>query len=226
MPSTQAKRSTSKRATAKPAVKPTAKALTAAAAAGHAEVVRELLDHGADANALSGGARRSRPLHAAIEPKRNASRNEKHLEVVLTLLDYGADVMARGSSANVSAIALAAMSADRRFLPLLLAHLDRWDLFSAAVLGEDRHVATMLQRTPSLANAVDQNGMTALHYGAASQLGNDNPAMAHRLARVAQLLLDAGADPNASDATGQTPLKLAAKKKASIVQVLKDRAAA
>jgi ankyrin repeat protein len=168
--------------------------LFAAAANGHAAVVRGLLDGGADANAISPDEHRCRPVHRVIQHDDNADAAD-HLEVVKVLLEHGgADACARATPLNVSAIALAAIAGRRQFLPLLLPYLERWDIFTAAVLGEARHVATILQRNPEQATAVDpHNGMTALDYATASRLGEADPQARARLSRVAQMLIDAGA---------------------------------
>jgi hypothetical protein len=168
-------------------------ALFEAAASGHAAIVRCLLDGGADANAISPDEHRCRPLHRAIQHDDGDAPD--HLEVVKTLLEHGgADACARAALLNVSAIALAAIAGRRQFLPLLLPYLERWDIFTAAVLGEARHVATLLQRNPDQAKAIDpHNGMTALDYATASRLGQDDPQTRANLRRIAQLLIDAGA---------------------------------
>jgi hypothetical protein len=162
-------------------------ALLEAACNGHAAVVRCLLDGGADANAISPDANRCRPLHRVIETM-------GHLDVIKVLLEHGgADACARATPLNISAIALAAMSGQHQCLPLLLPYLERWDIFTAAVLGEARHVATILQRNPDQAKAVDpHNGMTVLDYAARSRLGEGDPHARASLSRVAQMLVDAG----------------------------------
>jgi hypothetical protein len=184
-------------------------ALFEGAANGHAAVVRCLLDGGADANAISQDEHRSRPLHRVIQSD-DALPTPDQLDVVKVLLEHGgADACARGTLQNVSAIALAAMTGRRQFLPLLLPYLERWDIFTAAVLGEARHVATILQRNPEQAKAVDsQNGMTALDYAKASRLGAGDAQSSTSLQHIAQLLIDAGA--TAADAGGANPLAKAA----------------
>jgi hypothetical protein len=169
-------------------------ALFEAAASGHAAIVRCLLDGGADANAISPDEHRCRPLHRVIQHDDNCDTPD-HLEVVKVLLEHGgADACARATLLNVSAIALAAITGRRQFFPLLLPYLERWDIFTAAVLGEARHVATILQRNPDQAKAIDpHNGMTALDYATASRLGQADAQTRANLQRIAQLLIDAGA---------------------------------
>ena len=61
-----------------------------------------------------------------------------------------------------------------------------------------------LTALPDAANAPDENGMTALQYCANSRLGRTDAALELRLAEVAGLLLDHGADAQAAgDSTAQ-----------------------
>jgi ankyrin repeat protein len=107
-------------------------------------------------------------------------------------------------------------------------------VFEAAALGDDRRLAAILDRDPSLANAWSQDGFTPL--GLAAFLGGGstvrllldrgaaidavarNPmkvqplhaAVAGRNADGVRLLLERGADPNARQQVGYTPLMGAA----------------
>lgn len=202
--------------------------IIAAAWGGYTEVVHCLLENGADADALCETEDRYRPLHRVIEHKRTMPKTPEQVSAVQALLDGGADVLARGTWMGVHALALAAIGPEKEFLPLLLPHFDMWDIFTAAVLGEDRHVATMVQRDSSLAHAADSNGWTALHYCAASRLGVGDGTMSHRLARCARLLLDAGADPQVTfhhpERGTQTPAKWAHGNRA-VLEALLERGA-
>ena len=194
-----------------------------AAFAGHADIVQTLLDAGADANAVSGNHHHYRPLHRVIEHKKALVKTPRHLDVVRILLENGADVHARGTWCGVTAIALAAMGHEAEFLPLLLPYLDRFDIFTAAILGRTRQVATLLKRDPTKATTPDINNLTPLHYVAASRLGNVDPAVDEQLARIAGLFIDAGADVNAPARIGQysalPPIHFAAGNK-TILQTL------
>ncbi len=168
-----------------------------AAHAGHADVVRFLLELGADANVLAANAHEHRPLHRVVEHGKSHCKTEKHVEVVQALLENGADVMARGTWLHVTPIALAAMGPEPRFLVPMLTYLDHWDIFHAAVAAQEPHVAMILRRDPQQARALDVNGFTPLHYAAASRLGVEDADMALRLKQIADQLIEAGADPGA-----------------------------
>ena len=196
-----------------------------AACAGHSAIVQTLLDAGADAdaNAVSTNHHHYRPLHRVIEHTEALVKTPRHLDVVRILLENGADVHARGSWCGVTAIALAAMGHEAEFLPLLMPYLDRYDIFTAAILGQARQVATLLKRDPTKATTPDINNLTPLHYVAASRLGTQDSAVDEQLKRIAELLIDAGADVNAPARIGQysalPPIHFAAGNK-SILQTL------
>ena len=163
------------------------------------------------------------PLHRVIEHTEALVKTPRHLDVVRILLENGADVHARGSWCGVTAIALAAMGHEAEFLPLLMPYLDRYDIFTAAILGQARQVATLLKRDPTKATTPDINNLTPLHYVAASRLGTQDSAVDEQLKRIAELLIDAGADVNAPARIGQysalPPIHFAAGNK-SILQTL------
>jgi ankyrin repeat protein len=162
--------------------------------AGQVTAVRLLLDHGADPNVVSKSTFRYRPLHRTIEPKVTLPRNENHVAVVKLLLERGADPLARGTSAQVSAVAMAALAGDRRFLPLLLDRVSELDLYTAAALGDAERVRKLLEEDSSRAQQPDQKGWSALRYCCQSRLGQDDPATAEGLRRIAEMLVERGAD--------------------------------
>jgi len=164
--------------------------------AGQVEAVRLLLDAGADPNVISRSAFRYRPLHRTIERKITLPRNETHVAVVRLLLARGADPLARATPRQITAVAMAAIAGDRRFLPLLLEGLPPHDVFTAAVLGDEERARALVEQGRSLAAAADENGWTALRYCSESGLGAGDRATADRLTATARLLIDAGADPD------------------------------
>ena len=186
------------------------KSLQEAAAKGHADVVRLLLSHGADANGSVPISRtlqnpqqslRKLPLHqAAGELRQNAVADRKrhagHLEVIRLLVAAGADLEARAMRQEVTPLLSATMGGSQATTDELLSLGARRSFYALAALGDVQGVQSRLKRSPKLARQSDANGMTALMYCAASRLGSDNPATAAALAQTAQLLIDNGADIN------------------------------
>lgn len=171
-------------------------ALHDAAYHGHVDVVARLLQGGANADALLPSAQHYRPLHRVIEFHKSAPKQSAHEEIVQLLLQNGADVYHRATALQLTPIALAAIGGQNQFIPLLLPYLESWDVFTAAVLGEVRQVKTFLERDPRCVLKADKNGMTALHYVAASRIGVDDEMISMNLRRVAELLIEHGADLN------------------------------
>lgn len=164
---------------------------------GDAARVRALLKAGADPNALSTTPHRYRPLHRAIERKKTMPRDERHDAVVRALLDAGADPQLRATHGQHTALQLAAIDSPR-FVPLLVGYFRPLDLFHAAVLCDERRVATILKKDPALAITPDENGWSPLHFCAASALPLANEKLAESQRRIATMLIDAGADVNAT----------------------------
>jgi ankyrin repeat protein len=159
--------------------------------------VKRLLASGADPNMLSNSTFRHRPLHRAIEPKKTIPKTPAHLEIVRLLLAAGADPRRRGLMSNSTALELAA-SGEVEFVPLVQASFGALDIFHAAItLSEDR-VRSLLREDPSLARAVDANGLSPLHSVASSAIFKLGPVHLERQLRIARLLLELGADPSAT----------------------------
>jgi ankyrin repeat protein len=166
-----------------------------AAFLGDVDKLRKLLDAGADPNVVSATGHRYRPLHRAIEPKKLRQRGSAHEKVVKLLLDRGADPKLRGTFGNFTALELAA-TGEFRFVPLLRKHFEPLDIFHAAACGDDRRVTDLLKADKTIASAKDVNGMMPLHYCCASSAHKLGKAEVEALARIAKMLLAAGADPN------------------------------
>jgi ankyrin repeat protein len=114
---------------------------------------------------------------------------------VKILLNAGADVMARGTWDRITPVALAALSGETQFLPLLLPHLPETDLYAAAVLADEDRVKEILRFSPALAVKPDANGWQALRYAAGSRAG-EGPESEARILGIARELLRRGADPD------------------------------
>lgn len=167
---------------------------------GQVEAVRMLLDAGADPNILSKSAFKYRPLHRTIEPKVTLPRTDRHVEVVNLLLAAGADPLLPATYANISAVGMAAMAGEQRFLDLLTPYLRELDLNHAAILADLKTVRRLLVDHPELAKVNPPNGFGPLMFACRSGLGGKDPEARTRLQQIIRLLIEHGADPaNALD---------------------------
>ena len=204
---------------------------------GHVELVRVLVEYGADANAQD--KMRDTPLHSASvwgEPA-----------VVRALIKHGADVKAQNEN-NETPLHRAAVEEVAQILldhgadPVALNTGNQTPLHFAV---EDGVVRVLLERGAD-ANAWDKERNTPLHlasgwrewgrpaavvlalikHGAdvkAQNEDNETPLHLAAVEEVAQILLDHGADPAALNTTNQTPLHLASE--GGVVRVLIEHGA-
>ncbi len=167
-----------------------------AAFTGSTEIVRLLIEHGADPNVISRNNHRHRPLHRVLEHKKTIPKGPHHVETVRVLLEHGARVELRGGHGRMTAPCLAAVGGEIQFLPVLREYIEEWDIFTSVALGEQDRTRTLLDGDANLVDAVDENRWRPLNYAAASRAGKDDAAVAKRLEQIVALLLERGAEVN------------------------------
>jgi RNA polymerase sigma factor (sigma-70 family) len=113
-------------------------------------------------------------------------------DVVQLLLTRGAH-LATPVAAGVSPIALAAIEGRTDVIPVLLSGGVTVDIFAAAAIADAQRVTTFVRRQPAVVRERTFDGKTPLHFC--------------RSVEVAQVLLTAGADIDALDDAGVTPLQ-------------------
>jgi len=168
----------------------------------HADAVRLLLEHGADPNLRDIGDNAS-ALHFAA-----ANGN---LETVRILLDAGADVHGAGDLHNGEVIGWAAREGNQAVIDLLLERGARHHIFSAMAVNDLDLVEKLVEEDPdrlSRRRSRFENEQTPVHAafappdGLGFLSGKPNHAMLERL-------IELGADVEAKDAKGRTPLAIA-----------------
>jgi ankyrin repeat protein/catechol 2,3-dioxygenase-like lactoylglutathione lyase family enzyme len=174
--------------------------LHAAAKSGRIDVVRLLLDYGADPNAREAGDN-TYPLHWAAAGRQ--------LEIVRALLDAGGDVHGIGDVHELDAIGWAtfyhapdgAPGDDPEVMSLLLERGARHHIYTAIAVGDLNLIRTVVEENP---DALDrrmsrfEQGQTPLHF-----------AISQKRYDILDLLIELGADLEAKDTTGQTALAVA-----------------
>jgi ankyrin repeat protein len=181
---------------------------------GHEPVVRALLERGADPNIRDDGDN-AMPLHFAAE--------RQDFPVIRLLIEHGADPIGAGDDhGGLEVIGWSCcwdyVTPNKEIVDYLLAHGARHHIFSAVTMGELDAIRDLIARVPSdLSRRMDRTNKarTPLHLAVVKQ----QPA-------AAALLIDLGAEIEALDAAGLTPLDQAALDGHSdIAQLLIERGA-
>lgn len=172
-------------------------ALHEVAGRGYVELVRLLLEHGADLNAREAGDN-TYPLHWAV--------GMGHVETARLLLDAGSDVHGVGDAHAFDVIGWATASrapgdVSWDLVSLLLERGARHHIFSAIAVGDLDLIRQLVEENPE---ALDrrmsrfEQGQTPLHY-----------AMSRKRYDILDLLIELGADIEAENMSGQTAMAVA-----------------
>jgi len=153
--------------------------------------------HGAD---LNGTYKNYRALHALMQTKPHESEaaTAGRVKSLEWLLAHGADPEQHAAWPAARALVIAAFVGELKYVDVLKRHGARKDIFTAAALGDAAKVGKLLEKDRTLAQARDHGLLTALQCCAGSRLGKSNRKTAAGLIEIARLLVDAGADPNAT----------------------------
>ena len=172
----------------------------------HPDIVRLLLEHGADPN-LRQESDNALPLHFAA--------SGGPLESVRQLLDAGSDVQGEGDDHQMDVIGWATLFAEARsdVVNLLVERGARHHIFTAVALGDPALVRRVVANDPNALRrrlSHNEQEQTALHYVIAPAdglVGGLFRTGEHY--RTLELLIELGADLEATDAKGRTPMAIA-----------------
>jgi len=172
------------------------------AAGRHPGAVRLLIEHGADVNARDVGDNAT-PLHFAA--------SNRILESVRLLLDAGADVHGTGDVHKGDVIGWAAAEGNDEVINLLLARGARHHIFSAMALRDRDLVQALVEEDPDCLlrrRSRFENEQTPVHaaFAAPDGIGFLSGRPDHAML---ELLIELGADVDATDDKGRTPLAVA-----------------
>lgn len=177
--------------------KPTPKLLNAAAAKADRAEMERLLKAGADPNACY---RNYSPLHVLMEERPHgepADPSKEKLRCADLLCKYGANMEVLGGWPAVRPMLTAAKLGSTVWLEWLRAKGACEDFYTLCSQGELARVRTQLGKQRELAASRDSSGLTALASCALSRFGVSDARIQKSLRTIAELLLDAGADPRA-----------------------------
>lgn len=174
--------------------------LHSAAQRGHLNLVRLLLQRGADPNAREAGDH-TYPLHWAAA--------HRHVDVVRALLDADGDVHGTGDDHELDAIGWATFfhkpgeqpGGSPEVATLLAERGARHHIFSAMSLGDLRLIRSLVEQDPKVLErrmATFEHGLTPLHF-----------AINRNRYDILDLLIELGADLEAKDLNGHTALESA-----------------
>lgn len=164
-----------------------------------------------DLSALKAAAPSSEPANLSVllsvtVGSARESKAKQYAEVATFLIDAGADPNGR----RMPMLCLAAGAGVPDLVRLLFEAGAASTVYTAACLGDIDTVQNELTLRPGIATEVDESGRTAVLYCATSKLGHLDEAVERRLAQVAEVLLDHGADSEASPRDSMPPLTVAA----------------
>jgi catechol 2,3-dioxygenase-like lactoylglutathione lyase family enzyme len=168
----------------------------------HPEALRFLIENGADPNA--------RDIEDNAGPLHFAAANGE-IESVRTLLDLGANVHGSGDLHNSEVIGWAAKPGNEPVINLLQERGARHHIFSAMALGDRNLVQKLVEENPEcLARRRSrfESGQTPVHAALAPPDGLGFIAGKPDY-EMLQLLIELGADVEAPDGKGRTPLAVA-----------------
>ena len=161
--------------------------------------MRFLLDRGADVR-IRDFPNNAYALHFAAA--------NSDLAIVKLLVEAGSDIVGEGDDYEVGVLGWATCLRPLRedVAEYLLRHGAKLNLWCAIALDRGDEVRRLVKRDPALLHARmgrNHHRRTPLHHAAAKNRPN-----------MVRLLLDLGADPNATDATGATPMTTASQENA------------